>query len=97
MHQNGQQVLAMHHLTAEVTRMVLTSKRWKHFTAMALIGDGVMAMVRPRSDALAWERGPRPWRDLMHKLHDCPNLTRAIGAAQIIGGICWVLYQERDE
>lgn len=77
--------------------MVLTSKRWKHFTAMALIGDGVMAMVRPRSDALAWDRGPKVWRSLMQRLTDNPNLTRAIGAAQVIGGVVWVLYQERDE
>lgn len=77
--------------------MVLTSKRWKHFTAMALIGDGVMAMVRPRSDALAWDGGPKMWRRLMQTLTDNPNLTRAIGAAQVIGGIVWVLYQEKDE
>lgn len=74
--------------------MLVPSKRWKHFTAMALIGDGVMAVVSPRSDALAWERGPRSWRRLMRKLHDHPTLTRAIGAAQIIGGIFWVLHQE---
>jgi hypothetical protein len=75
-------------------RMFVPSKRWKHFTAMALIGDGVMAVVSPRSDARAWERGPKVWRGLMHKLHDRPGLTRVIGAVQIIGGICWVLHQE---
>jgi len=74
--------------------MLLPSKRWKHFTAMALIGDGVMAVICPRSDALAWEGGPKAWQNLMRKLHDNPTLTRAIGAAQIIGGICWALHQE---
>lgn len=87
----------MQHLTAEVIGMLLTPKRWKHFTAMALIGDGVMAIVCPRHDALAWEHGPKPWRDLMHKLHDNPNLTRAIGAAQIIGGVWWAMYHERED
>ena len=77
--------------------MLLTSKRWKHFTAMALIGDGVMAVVCPRSDTLAWERGPKVWRKLMHGLHDRPNLTRAIGAAQIVGGVCWALYRDKKE
>jgi hypothetical protein len=77
--------------------MLLTSKRWKHFTAMALIGDGVMAVVCPRHDALAWERGPKVWRNLMHNLHDRPGLTRAIGAAQIIGGVWWALHHEQKE
>jgi uncharacterized protein YjeT (DUF2065 family) len=77
--------------------MLLTPKRWKHFTAMALIGDGVMAVVCPRHDALAWEHGPKVWRNMMHKLHDNPNLTRAIGAAQIVGGVWWALHHQREE
>ncbi|HZY71510.1 MAG TPA: hypothetical protein VFE22_00220 [Edaphobacter sp.] len=77
--------------------MLLPSKRWKHFTAMALIGDGVMALVHPRSDAIAWEGGPKAWQSLMRKLRDHPTLTRAIGAAQIIGGICWVLHHEEEK
>lgn len=39
--------------------MILTTNRWKHFTAMVLIGDGVMAAVNPRHDAHAWAKGPR--------------------------------------
>jgi hypothetical protein len=56
-----------------------------------------MAVVCPRSDALAWEGGPKAWQNLMRKLHDNPTLTRAIGAAQIIGGICWVLHHEEED
>ena len=63
-------------------RMLLTTKRWKHFTAMALIGDGVMAVVHPRADALAWEGGPKVWQKLMHKLRERPGLTRAIGVME---------------
>lgn len=77
--------------------MLLTTKRWKHFTAMALIGDGVMAVVHPRADALAWEGGPKVWQRLMHKLRQRPGLTRAIGAVQIIGGVCWLLHHEKEE
>lgn len=76
--------------------MLIPSKRWKHFAAMALIGDGVMAVVRPERDADAWAVGPRPWRRLMRRLHDRPGLTRALGAAQIVGGIWWALYQEKE-
>ncbi|MDQ2835400.1 MAG: hypothetical protein M3Y50_16990 [Acidobacteriota bacterium] len=72
-------------------------KRWKHFAAMVLIGDGVMALVRPQHDALAWKRGPAVWQKLMTELHDRPALTRLIGLGQIAGGICWALQQEKHE
>ncbi len=76
--------------------MLIPTKRWQHFAAMALIGDGVMALVHPQRDAAAWHAGPRPWQQLMRALHDRPGLTRAIGAAQIAGGIWWALRQERN-
>jgi hypothetical protein len=75
--------------------MSLMSRRWKHFTAMALIGDGVMAVLHPKNDALAWKHGPKPWKHLMGELQERPALTRAIGAAQIAGGIWWALHQEK--
>jgi hypothetical protein len=77
--------------------MLFSEKRWKHFAAMALIGDGVMAVVRPQHDAMAWKRGPRHWKRLMGELHERPALTRVIGVAQIVGGIWWALQQERME
>ena len=52
--------------------MSLASRRWKHFTAMALIGDGVMAVIRPQNDALAWKHGPKPWKALMGELRNAP-------------------------
>jgi hypothetical protein len=76
---------------------MILSKRWQHFTAMVLIGDGVMALIHPQKDVQAWRRGPKPWKDLMGKLHDRPGLTRAIGAAQIGAGIWWALRQEKAE
>jgi hypothetical protein len=72
-------------------------KRAKHFMAMVLIGDGVMALVNPRNDAKAWKRGPKLWRLLMHELSNRPGLTRAIGAAQVVGGIWWALHQEETD
>ncbi len=77
--------------------MFLPTKRWQHFAAMALIGDGVMAVVHPQRDAMAWHVGPAPWRALMRGLHNRPGLTRAIGAAQIAGGIWWALSQENED
>ena len=77
--------------------LITTPTRAKHFAAMVLIGDGVMALIHPTLDANAWKRGPKPWRDLMHGLAQRPNLTRAIGAAQIAAGIYWALKQEASD
>jgi len=72
-------------------------KRAKHFAAMVLIGDGVMAIVNPRNDARAWKTGPKLWHSLMGKLSERPGLTRVIGVAQVIGGICWALHQDEAD
>lgn len=79
--------------------MLLTrnGNRWKHFAAMALIGDGVMAVIRPRRDAEAWAEGPGGWRKLMHALRRRPTLTRIIGAAEVIGGVTWMIARENRE
>jgi hypothetical protein len=75
--------------------MLTESKRWRHFAAMVLIGDGVMGLVRPRRDAEAWAKGPRPWRTMMRYLAERPALARTIGAAQIVGAVAWALHEEK--
>lgn len=77
--------------------MQLDLSRWKHFTAMAIIGDGIMGLVHPARAAKAWHYGPEPWKNLMQSLEDRPSLTRAISAAQVIGGILWVLHSSKDD
>jgi hypothetical protein len=71
--------------------------RWKHFTAMAIIGDGIMGMIHPNRAAKAWHYGPQPWQNLMQSLEDRPNLTRAISAVQVVGGILWVLHSSKED
>ena len=70
------------------------NKRWSHFAAMALIGDGVMAVLRPAYDAQAWKAGPQPWQRLMRACRKRPGLTRALGVVQIAAGVYWVLQSE---
>src|SRR6185437_6491014 len=88
--------------TVRVVREVLLNmwstdtKRMKHFAAMVLIGDGVMALVQPRRDARAWKKGPKLWRGSMQWLAKRPALARAIGAAQIAGGVLWALYGDEE-
>ncbi len=71
------------------------TKRVRHFAAMVLIGDGVMALVQPKRDARAWKKGPQAWRSSMQWLAERPAVTRAIGAAQIVGGVLWALSEGR--
>ncbi len=77
-----------------VDMLFVSPKRAKHFAAMVMIGDGMMALINPEVDAKAWKKGPKVWRDLMHGLSKRPTLTRVIGLAQIAGGIWWALKQE---
>lgn len=71
------------------------ASRWQHFTAMVLIGDGLLALVRPRRDAKAWKLGPEPWRSLMGFFANKPELTRVVGVAQVAVGIWWVMQTEK--
>ena len=66
----------------------------KHITAIVLIGDGLLALVNPERDALAWRMGPEPFRSLMSYMAKRPTLTRWVGATQIAVGIWWVLREE---
>jgi hypothetical protein len=66
----------------------------KHLTAAVLVGDGLLALVSPERDALAWRMGPEPFRTLMGLMAKRPSLTRVVGAAQIAVGIWWALREE---
>src|SRR5437868_14050057 len=79
------------HLTRQGWTMLHPAKQWKHFAAMVLIGDGVMALVRPKWDAEAWAAGPEWWNKSMRFFRDCPTLTRIVASPQIAGGIRWAL------
>lgn len=74
----------------------MITKRWQHFCVMFLIGDGMMAAVRPSRAAKAWVAGPKIWRDLMENLAERPELTRAIGIAEAAFGLWWASRQEKD-
>ena len=72
-------------------------KRWKHFAAMALIGDGVMALTVPRHDAGVWHVGPKSWQQLMSWFRKRPVLMRAVGAAEIVAGVYYVLHNDVED
>ncbi len=70
--------------------------RWKYLAAMMLIGDGVLAILRPRRDALTWNAGPESWKALMSYL-DHPQITRAIGAGEIAAGLALIARRNAAE
>jgi hypothetical protein len=63
-------------------------------TSEALCSNDPDRRRRDGAGASAWKKGPKVWRDLMHGLSKRPVLTRAIGVAQIAGGIWWAIKQE---
>jgi hypothetical protein len=65
----------------------------KYLAATALIGDGAMAIVQPSFYARVWKKGPKAWRVSMEWLAERPAVTRAIGAAEIVGGVLWMLHE----
>lgn len=67
--------------------------KFKHITALVLVGDGILALVSPERDALAWRMGPEPFRSLMGFMAKRPSLTRWVGATQIAAGI-WLAVRE---
>ena len=73
----------------------MDTRRLSHFAAMVLIGDGIMAIVRPARDAQAWNVGPKRWRKLMGCMSNRPTLTRCVGIAQVVGGILWATREEK--
>ena len=62
----------------------------KYLTAIVLIGDGILAMLRPHRDAYAWSMGPAAWKALMQYLSDHPEMLRAIGAAEVAFGFALI-------
>jgi hypothetical protein len=76
--------------------MLAISNRWKNFVAMALLGDAVMAIVRPERDLSAWSVGPQPWRSLIKSLRSHPNLARALGGVQAAAVMYWIVKHDQD-
>jgi hypothetical protein len=73
----------------------VSHQEMKHFTAMMLIGDGVLALIRPKQDAVAWSHGPALWRKSMELLRRNPAATRVVAAAQISAAVWWVLHKDK--
>ena len=65
----------------------LVVNRLKDIAAVALVGDGVLALVYPQRRVRLWKHGPGWWERVMGPLAKRPNLVRALAAAEVGVGL----------
>jgi hypothetical protein len=68
--------------------------RLQELMALMMIGDGVLAVARPREHCLVWLRGPQAWEHMIEWFADRPRLTRAVGVAETAFGLWWAFQQQ---
>ncbi len=67
----------------------------KDTTAIGLIGDGVLTMLRPKRHVWLWAFGPESYRDAMKEFAARPGMTQLIAAAEIGIGLL-LAYRAED-
>ena len=72
----------------------MTTERLTELLAIALIGDGVIAVLEPRRHSLLWKSGPRMWEEFINPFVERPGMARLVGAAQIGLGI-WLASKQK--
>jgi hypothetical protein len=61
-----------------------------------MIGEGVLAAVRPQGYARLWEGGPDWWQRVIGPFVRDPNLTRVVGVAEALVGYWLAVRQLPD-
>jgi len=67
--------------------MSIFARRMAEVIGLAAIGDGTMAMLKPRRHAALWRGGPSWWDETIRYFEERPALMRAAGVAGIAFGI----------
>ncbi len=75
--------------------MNIVGRRITEAISLAAIGDGMMALVRPREHIALWRGGPEWWDKSLEPFARRPGLTRVVGAAGILFGI-WLASRQED-
>jgi hypothetical protein len=74
----------------------LIAERLKDVAAMALVGDGVLALLMPQIRTRLWFRGPTWWERIVGPLTRRPNLVRLLAVAEAGVGV-WLACREPVE
>ena len=70
------------------------TRRLREVAGMMLMGEGLLALWRPRAHCRLWRGGGGGWTRLVRWCIDHPNAVRAIAAAELATGCCIALRQE---
>ena len=62
--------------------------------ALAMAGDGLLALLQPRRHMGLWRIGPRPLRELSDFFYDRPRFTRLVGAFSVAAGL-WLPHRQK--
>lgn len=73
----------------------MLAARVKEVVGMAMIGDGVVALIEPSRHARLWQSGPRAYSDALGYLARHPGLVRAMAVAEVALGLWLVKRQLR--
>ncbi|MGI9089155.1 MAG: hypothetical protein ACR2HH_15685 [Chthoniobacterales bacterium] len=65
----------------------LITRRIVELSALFLIGDGIMGLIKPRWHSLLWHFGPDLVRATTEELAEHPQTARGIYAAEVALGI----------
>jgi hypothetical protein len=74
----------------------MLGKRLKEIVGLMMIGEGVLAATRPREYARFWETGPAWWHWMIEPFVRSPDLTRAVGVAEVVAGF-WLASRQLPE
>lgn len=66
-------------------------KNLKELAAIGMIGEGLTGALQPREHLLLWERGPLPYRRVIHKMAHHPGWMRLLFAVEAGLGVWWAM------
>ena len=83
-------------LIRRIDSMTTIAHRVAESAGMLLIGDGVLALLRPREHCLLWRGGPDGWRRTAAWFAAHPQVTRTLAAAELCTGLWLARRQQPD-
>jgi hypothetical protein len=72
------------------------ASRTAESTAIIMIGDGLLGVLRPAEHCLIWSAGPRWWREMVGWFAAHPNVTRGAAVIEVGTGLWLALRSQQD-
>ncbi|HEY2841628.1 MAG TPA: hypothetical protein VGJ26_20885 [Pirellulales bacterium] len=67
-------------------------ERTMEVTALAMIGEGMLGLIRPRRHLHLWNFGPAGYRKMVNAMEEHPDAMRLAFAAELGLGLLWGLH-----